>query len=167
MTMKSVVQQRFAESVGEELVKSALEVSEAKTKSAKLLTVQELREVIGLEGNLTAANETSLDNLQKEADAMGYLVDEVGTFNRDGESYIIEDPLTCFLIQEHIEFLDKEIDNNFLGQTHRAAIKLLAHRMYLAEILKRMSEQTKRLAHQKYSKIKGQSPFTTNLQGGF
>ena len=159
--------QRFAESVGEELVKSALEVSEAKTKSAKLLTVQELREVIGLEGNLTAANETSLENIQKEADAMGYLVDEVGTFNRDGESYIIEDPLTCFLIQEHIEFLDKEIDNNFLGQTHRAAIKLLAHRMYLAEILKRMSEQTKRLAHQKYAKIKGQIPFTTNLQGGF
>ena len=61
------------------LAKAAI-ISEAKSKTAKQLTLREFRQLIGLEGNLSAQNTEDLGLLAREAKALGYIQDEAGIF---------------------------------------------------------------------------------------
>lgn len=157
--------ERFAAQVGEEMLAKATIISEAKSKSAKQLTLREFRQLIGLEGNLSAQNTEDLGLLAREAKALGYIQDEAGIFSTSEETIIIVDERTAFLLEEHAEYLEREAVNQFEGQSHNTALKLLAHLLMLREQLSRFPESTKRVARERYQHLKGQIPFS-KIEGG-
>ena len=157
--------ERFAAQVGEEMLAKAAIISEAKSKSAKQLTLREFRQLIGLEGNLSAENAEDLGLLAREAKALGYIQDETGIFSTSEETVIIVDERTAFLLEEHAEHLEREAVQQFEGQRHDSALKLLAHLLMLREQLSRFPESTKRVARERYQNLKGKIPFS-KIEGG-
>lgn len=157
--------ERFAAQVGEEMLAKAAIISEAKSKSAKQLTLREFRQLIGLEGNLSAENAEDLGLLAREAKALGYIQDESGIFATSEETVIIVDERTAFLLEEHAEHLEREAVQQFEGQRHDNALKLLAHLLMLREQLSRFPESTKRVARERYQHLKGKIPFS-KIEGG-
>lgn len=157
--------ERFAAQVGEEMLAKAAIISEAKSKSAKQLTLREFRQLIGLEGNLSAENTEDLGLLAREAKALGYIQDEAGIFSASEETVIIVDERTAFLLEEHAEHLEREAVQQFECQRHDSALKLLAHLLMLREQLSRFPESTKRVARERYQHLKGKIPFS-KIEGG-
>ena len=155
----------LAESFGEEFIQSAKELCKAKIKSAKLVTIDEMCNIFGVDVSLHETSKGVMDELKQKTYDMGFRIDQVGIFCGFHESYILDEPFVCFVISDYVEFFDKNIAENFDGQSHKSAIRLYGERIFLGEMLSRMSSQTKFTADEKFSHLKGKVPFVIT-EGG-
>ncbi|MGP9635149.1 hypothetical protein ACT3R7_19060 [Halomonas sp. AOP43-A1-21] len=155
--------EKFAAQVGDEMVKMAGQLARAKSLKGEILDLHTAQTVCGL---TTSEGDLSAEELIAQADAQGYIVNELGFIQRNDTTYIIKSPLHASLIQHKIQHIDDELERLMLSNHHLVPLAI-AQRMLLNLILKQFDEVTIANGKKIYSKVPFQFPSLVITLGEF